>query len=39
MDETSQNVIQRPEKIIAHKDKYQVGDISSYEQGENVTVV
>lgn len=39
MDETSQTVVQRPEKIIAKKGKHQVGAITSCERGQNVTGV
>jgi hypothetical protein len=39
MDETSHTVVQRPEKIIAQKGKYQVGAITSCNGGQNVTGV
>jgi hypothetical protein len=39
MDKTSHTVMQRPEKIVAHKGKHQVGAISSCEQRQNVTGV
>ncbi|XP_069680594.1 uncharacterized protein [Periplaneta americana] len=39
MDETSHNVVQRQEKILAQRGKPQVGAISSCERGQNVTGV
>jgi hypothetical protein len=37
--ETSHRVLKRPEKIIAQKDKHQIGAISSRERRQNVTDV
>ena len=39
MDETSHTVLQCPEKIVAQREKQQVGAISSCERGQNVTGV
>ncbi|KAJ4443714.1 hypothetical protein ANN_05389 [Periplaneta americana] len=39
MDETSHNVVQRQEKILAQRGKHQVGAISSCERGQTVTGV
>ncbi|KAJ8875917.1 hypothetical protein PR048_023825 [Dryococelus australis] len=37
MDETSHTVVQRPEKVIAHRGQHQVGGITPCERGQNVT--
>ncbi|KAJ8883178.1 hypothetical protein PR048_015018 [Dryococelus australis] len=39
MNETSHAVVQRLEKCVAHRGKYQVGGITACERGKNVTSV
>ena len=39
MDETGLQIVQKPQKVLAHKGKHQVGGIDSAERGETTTCV